>query len=609
MTKSNRIGQRLTVELDHWGDSGDTVAQVNGDDLHVLGGIPGEEAVVEIIRDRKGKIAAQVVQTLIESPDRRVPPCPYFGPCTGCQWQHIEYRRQLNIKRERVIEALAQAGLPETPVELTLASPEEFGYRNHARFTVGRKWGELGFVNKESRRFVPVQSCMLMKPWINQTLSHLQRKAAETSQLSVRCGTESGDYLIQPRLKNPEIQVESGQKRYIDTLEGRRFRVAASSFFQVNTKQAEALARLVREGLRLSGQETVVDAYAGVAAFAVLVADQCRNVIAIEESASAIQDAHSNIAEMDNIELVQAKTEDALSGLGEPPDGVVLDPPRAGCHPRVLEALIDLKPRRIVYVSCEPATLSRDLAALCRGPFQLESVQPVDMFPQTHHVECVTVLALRDPSTPPNGAAIELPPVLASTSPRRRELMARMATSFEVAAPSVNEDPLPGESPRHLVERLALAKARSVYDDWGGRIVIGADSVVALDDRILGKPASPVEARLMLRALRGREHYVYTGVAVVGPKGEAVSSKSSRVMMRDYSNEELESYVLSGEPMDKAGAYAIQDQDFLPASLLEGCYNNVMGLPTCLLADMLVKAGLPSSMVERPAECANCPAE
>ena len=159
--------------------------------------------MVEIVRDRKGKVAAQVVQTLNGSRDRRDPPCPYFGPCTGCQWQHIEYRRQLEIKRERVIEALAQAGLPEAPVEPTLASPDEFGYRNHARFTVGRKWGELGFVNRESRRFVPVQNCMLMQPWINQTLAHLQRKAAETSQLSIRYGAESGDYLIQPAPEKP----------------------------------------------------------------------------------------------------------------------------------------------------------------------------------------------------------------------------------------------------------------------------------------------------------------------------------------------------------------------------------------------------------------------
>ena len=609
MTKSNRIGQRITVDLQRWGDSGDTIAQVDGDDLHVLGGIPGEEAVVEIIRDRKGRVAAQVVQTLSESPGRRVPPCPYFGPCTGCQWQHVEYRRQLEIKREAVIESLAQAGLPEAPVAPTLASPEEFGYRNHARFTVGRKWGELGFVNKESRRFVPVTSCMLMQPWINQTLAHLQRKAAETSQLSIRYGMDSGDYLIQPRLKNPDIEVESGQPHYTDIIEGRRFRVAASSFFQVNPKQAEALVRLVRDGLRLTGQETVVDAYAGVAAFAVLVADRCRRVIAIEESASAITDAKSNIGGADNIELVQAKTEDALTGLTGPPDGVILDPPRAGCHPRVLEALIDLKPRRIVYVSCEPATLSRDLAALCQGPFQLESVQPVDMFPQTHHVECVAVLALRDSAPQPNEPAVNLVPVLASTSPRRRELIRRMGIAFDVASPSVNEDALPGESPSHLVERLALAKARSVYGDQGDRVVIGADSVVVLDDRILGKPGSPDEARSMLNALRGREHDVYTGVAVVGPNGEAVSSKRSRVAMRDYFDEEMEAYVLSGEPMDKAGAYAIQDQDFRPASLLEGCYNNVMGLPTCLLADMLVKAGLPPHTVERPPECGNCPLE
>ncbi len=609
MTKTNRIGRQFTVDLKRWGDSGETIAHVDSEELHVLGGIPGEEAIVEIVRDRKGRVAAQVVQALSESPDRRVPPCPYFGPCTGCQWQHVEYRRQLEIKRETVIEALAEAGLPEAPVAPTLASPEEYGYRNHARFTVGRRWGELGFVNRESRRFVPVESCMLMQPWINQTLAHLQRKAAETSQLSIRYGMESGDYLIQPRLKNPDIEVESGQQHYTETIEGRSFQVAASSFFQVNPKQAEALARLVRTGLLLTGRETVVDAYAGVAAFAVLVADQCRRVIAIEESASAIQDAERNVSGMDKIELVQAKTEDVLSSLSDPPDGVVLDPPRAGCHPRVLEALIGLRPRRVVYVSCEPATLSRDLAVLCRETFQLESVQPVDMFPQTHHVECVAVLVLRDSPRGSDSETVDLPPVLASTSPRRRELMKRMGAAFDSASPSVNEDALPGESPRRMVERLALAKAWSVYGDSGARVIIGADSVVALDGRVLGKPGTLDEARSMLTALRGREHDVYTGVAVVGSTGEAVSSRRSRVVMREYSDEELETYVLSGEPMDKAGGYAIQDQGFHPASLVEGCYNNVMGLPTCLLADMLVKAGMSANTVERPPECAHCPAE
>ena len=319
---------------------------------------------------------------------------------------------------------------------------------------------------------------------------------------------------------------------------------------------------------------------------------------------------NATIAGLPNIELVQAKTEDALSNLPEPPDGVVLDPPRAGCHPRVLETLIDLKPHRIVYVSCEPATLSRDLATLCQGPFQLESVQPVDMFPQTHHVECVAVLALRNPTTRPDDTGfLDIPVVLGSTSPRRRELMGRMNVSFEVAAPFADEDPLPGEGPQQLVERLALAKARSVFSDRRDAMAIGADSVVVLGDRILGKPGSSEEARSMLTALRGREHHVYTGVAVVSPSGEAVSSLRSRVMIREYSDEELEAYVLSGEPMDKAGAYAIQDQDFHPASLLEGCYNNVMGLPTCLLADMLMKAGLPPDAVERPPECANCPVE
>ena len=204
------------------------------------------------------------------------------------------------------------------------------------------------------------------------------------------------------------------------------------------------------------------------------------------------------------------------------------------------------------------------------------------------------------------------PIVLASTSPRRKELMSGLGLQFRTIAPDASEEMVEGESPREMVERLALAKATSVASSGDQGLTVGADSVVVLDGRVLGKPADADEAREMLNALRGREHQVMTGVAVVdGPVGRVwVASKVSGVTMREYSHSEVEEYVASGEPLDKAGAYAVQDRNFHPGARVEGCYANVMGLPLCLLLEMLKEAGYtlgPGAALVVPEECFECP--
>ena len=152
------------------------------------------------------------------------------------------------------------------------------------------------------------------------------------------------------------------------------------------------MAELVRRRLQLSGTEVLLDAYAGVGTFAALLAPYVRKVIAVEESAAAVRDAAVNMLGLGNVELVEKKTEDALATLVDEPEAVILDPPRVGCHPAVLEALVRRAPGRVVYVSCDPETLARDVDILVRGGFEVASVDPLDMFPQTYHVECVTTL-------------------------------------------------------------------------------------------------------------------------------------------------------------------------------------------------------------------------
>ena len=594
--RTGLLGRKLRLRPDSWGRLGEATCEVEGHRVFVFGAIPGEEVLAEVFRERRRYVAARVLEVLEPSPHRLDPPCPYFGPCTGCQWQHVDYNAQLQCKSYAVIDALQRVGgFSNPPVGPIVPSPDQFGYRNHARFTIGED-GALGFVNRETRQHVTVDQCMLMDPGVNGILQQLPGRCAETTQLSVRWGVNTGDYLVQPTLKEADVTVDTGQKTYVEFLRGRSFRIASPSFFQVNIRQLDQLIDLVKDGLQLTGDETIVDAYAGVGTFALLLAPYARRIIAIEDSPAAVEDAKANAEGIPNVEFLRGRTEEALHSLEAQPDGVILDPSRKGCHPSALEALKSLQPRRVVYVSCDPTTLARDLKILCKDAFFLESVTPVDMFPQTHHVECIALLTLRRPL---DGLT------LASSSPRRRQLFADLDVPFEVTSPDIDEDAGPEESSEDTVRRLALSKARAIAEQRLNRPVIGADTLVVLEGRVLGKPANPEEARQMLTSLRGRVHRVVTGVALVdGDTGKSsVDVHESRVLMRSYSASEIDRYVASGSPFDKAGGYGVQDQSLNPVSHVDGCRTNVLGLPLCTMARLLKDAGFNIESLSLPPEC------
>lgn len=386
----------IPLYLEKMGRFGDTIAHLDGDAINVFGGIVGEEVQAKVYRYRRRKkryISALVTNVLKSSPHRVSVPCPYFGPCSGCQWQHIEYSHQLKLKRDAVVREMQK--YPEligVPVKTTLPGPEQFGYRNHARFTV-RQQGSLGFNNRITRQFVKLEKCLLMNSQINTVIADLQDKCDETTNLTVRIGVNTSEYLIQPTLQLAETSLMSGQAYYKERLLDRVFRVSSPSFFQVNTTQTEIMVRRVLEALELCEDQTVIDAYAGVGAFTVLLAESAGKVIAIEESEAAVKDAAINTLGIDNIEFRLGKTEEVICSLDTSPDAVVLDPSRIGCHPVVLEALIKVRPARIVYVSCDPESLARDLAILAKGTYRVSNVEPIDMFPQTHHVECIATLS------------------------------------------------------------------------------------------------------------------------------------------------------------------------------------------------------------------------
>ena len=631
-----QIGDLVTLTPHSWGRLGEAMAAYDGRPVFVFGGIPGEECAAEIVKFHRKYVAARVIRPLSPAPERVAPPCPYFGQCTGCQWQHLDYPAQLRIKRDKVVEALQRVGGIGNPaVDAVRPSPRPLGYRNHARLTVKRQDGRegvLGFVNRETRRFVRIDRCLLMHEGVNRLLAQLQDRCQETTQLSIRAahtaaapedgnggdsgdtadggGTavEAGDYLIQPTLHHPDIIPATGQKRYRESVDGHPFLVSSPSFFQVNVEQAAAAAQAVRDGLELNGGDTLLDAYAGVGAFAVLLAGAVKQVIAVEESAAAVEDARRNAAHLDNVEFIAGRTEEILPTLPAAPDAVVLDPPRAGCQPPALQALIRMRTPRVAYVSCDPETLARDLKTLLAGGYRLLRVTPIDMFPQTHHIEGVALLRW-------GGGAMDATALtLASSSPRRRELMAALGMQFALTPADVDETPLPDESPEAMVRRLSADKAAKIAAGLTAGYVIGADSTVVHQGAAIGKPADDADARRMLRRLRGTIHQVCTGLTVVNAAtGQTLTaSMSSEITLRRFSDAELERSIASGVPLDKAGGYAIQDAILQPAVHWQGCYSNIVGLPLCRLLAMLAELGCPIP-AEWPAAAAphcgpGCPA-
>lgn len=397
--------------------------------LFVPAGLPREEVTIAVEwpdatppkrhrrRWKPRPPRARITDIHRASPERVAPPCPVFGECGGCQLQHMDYAAQLAWKRDTVGQLLTDIGRFDDPplLEAVPCSPP-WNYRNHMRFSVNRD-GQPGLTARGTHRVLPLSYCPIAHEQINRALRVLSDLPNARPQVLIRCGAATGQVMIQPQ-PTPDVArqlEEAGLDLHGDTMEeqlgGATFRIRPSSFFQTNTAQAEKMMSMVVRGLLEGFEEgmqeqqrppaTLVDAYCGVGTFSRILARYAGKIIAIEESPSAIRDAQWNLQGLDNVQILKGKVEEVLPTLAEDIDGLVIDPPRAGCQRVVLDTLLAHPVRRIVYVSCDPSTLARDLDILCHSTlsthstnstYRLRSVQPLDMFPQTAHIECVAVL-------------------------------------------------------------------------------------------------------------------------------------------------------------------------------------------------------------------------
>jgi 23S rRNA (uracil1939-C5)-methyltransferase len=375
--------------------------------------LPGETVRVRLLEEKRGHAKAELIEILETSPDRIPPRCTPAAACGGLHYQHIAYPRQLEFKREIVRDQLERIGRQSNVnVEPVVPSPKTWHYRNNVQFHVTPD-GKLGFVEPGTNQVVPAVDCPLAEEPLNVIWPQLELEPGTgIERISLRLGADEDILLLLEGLEvnPPEFSIEdlpvsavysgpagpillAGSDYLILEALNRQFKVSAGSFFQVNIPQAEAMLQFVLDQVQLGGDEEVLELYSGVGLFSAFLAPRARHLVAIESTPSSTDDFVYNLDEFDNVELYEAPVEHALQGLNLLPEIVLADPPRAGLGRKVVEQLLKINAPRIVYVSCDPATLARDIRQLVEAGYHLEKVNPFDMFPHTYHIETIVLLS------------------------------------------------------------------------------------------------------------------------------------------------------------------------------------------------------------------------
>ncbi len=369
------IGQRVTVTIHDLAFGGEGVGRVDELVVFVPFVIPGEVVEVEVTEVKKKFARARLVRVVQASPERVAPPCRYFGQCGGCQYQHIGYAAQLRLKHKQISDLFQRiGGLSGVVIDPVVPCPEPYGYRN--RIMVRTQWNkqqrriELGFLGIDNEFVVDITECLLAESVLNEDLQKVRANPPPRGGLKVTLRVTPEGWVV-PR----------------------------DSFFQNNFFLLPKLVETVRERLQDAGTRHLIDAYCGVGFFALELADLVESFVGVEYDGLAIKAAKANMAQrgLTNGQFVSGPAEDYLGGLLARHPGVpttlVIDPPRTGVPPDALQRIRRARPHQVIYVSCHPATLARDLQILCAdGAYTLAKVTPHDMFPQTQHVECVADL-------------------------------------------------------------------------------------------------------------------------------------------------------------------------------------------------------------------------
>lgn len=442
-------GDLVEVEIEDVSSEGKGIARIEQQVVFIPNTVTGDRISSRIVRVKKNYGEGKLEQLKHSSPHRIRPRCIVADKCGGCQWQHINYPYQLQIKQKQVQETLTRiGGFKDLPLE-EIISGDDLAYRNKVSYPLARaNTGQIkaGYYRQGSHQIVNINQCPIQDKRLNPLLAEIKQDLQQLPiaiyeeknhqgglrHLCFRIGQNTGEILLtlvsaQLSDDNLEKQAQTWMKRYpclvgvtlnynpqktnvifgqktellagrpylVEKFSGLSYHLRAETFFQVNTTVAEKLLTTVLNQLPLTGNETILDLYCGVGTFTLPFAQKVKKAIGVESYHLSILQAQKNaeINQIDNVEFISQTTETFLPTLEIKPDIVILDPPRKGCQEEVIQALKQIKPNYIVYISCHPATLARDLQLLCQEEdYHIQLVQPADFFPQTPHVETVVIL-------------------------------------------------------------------------------------------------------------------------------------------------------------------------------------------------------------------------
>lgn len=452
--KPVHLEENYELIINGYSHQGEGIGRVNNFTVFVPGAILGERVRVKISEVKKNFARSRLEEVILSSPHRTKPLCPVYHLCGGCQLQHIVYEKQLEIKRLAAQDALIRLGQQKVETLPVIGMKDPWRYRNKGYFQVNQEKGRvrLGFYKAGSYDFVPASGCVLFSSQINKLVSYLEEQLSlqkvtaynsktgrgNLRKILIRESKSTGEIMIvfitkednlgfdenilndlvrtfpqvvsiyqninripKAVLSGKDFRLLEGKPGLEEAIGPFRFKISPQSFFQVNVAQAKILNEKILEYANLSGEETVIDSYCGTAAISIYLAKQARKVYGIEIEKSAIRDAKIN-CELNNISNIKFFTGGAEEWLyrwrrkGEEVHIIIVDPPRKGCSPKTLKEITKIKPKQILYVSCNPATLARDVKYLTKDDdYKLKKVLPIDMFPQTGHIECIASLERR----------------------------------------------------------------------------------------------------------------------------------------------------------------------------------------------------------------------
>ena len=395
----------IEVELTGMAVTGEAVGHHDRRIVFVPFGIPGERVLARVTEDARRYSRAELVEILTPSLHRAAAPCPHFGTCGGCQWQHIDYAHQLACKEVVVAQQLTHRGpVANAPVRAAIGMSDPWGYRNQVDVLIGAEGG-LGFLDVAYSGFVPVGGCMVADPWLWELASGVDLAEAGVSSMSVRTGLNTDDVLIVFETQDdlaPALELDlpvscvlrhddgsivtlAGEPWYREVLGERAFRISANSFFPVNTAALEVLLSVVETGLGLVGYETLLDVFCGVGTYGISLADRVAQVICVDSAGEAIEDATANAsaAGCDNVVFTAGEVERALSTVDQAVNAAIITAPHDGCPVATWAALGRIRPQRLVYISENANSLALDAKRIAELGYSLREVQPLDMFPQT----------------------------------------------------------------------------------------------------------------------------------------------------------------------------------------------------------------------------------